>query len=73
MIGCYSHLQVLAIDTLQSELGRYWLINLYTIEVQYKKKWISSEQYNNNVGHWPSSNLPHRLVPDKGTYNEFRP
>lgn len=44
-----------------------------SIEVKYKKKWISSQQFKNNVGHWPSGSLPHRLVPDKGAYNEYRP
>lgn len=44
-----------------------------SIEVQYKKKWISSKQFKNKVGRWPSARLPHRLVPDKGAYNEFNP
>lgn len=44
-----------------------------SIEVKYKKKWISTKQFKNNVGHWPSGSLPHRLVPDNGAYNEFRP
>lgn len=44
-----------------------------SIEVKYKKKWISSQQFKNNLGHWPSGSLPHRLVPDKGAYNELRP
>lgn len=44
-----------------------------SIEVQHKKKWISSQHYKDQVGHWPSGSLPHRLVPDKGTFNEYRP
>lgn len=44
-----------------------------SIEVRHKKSWISSQQYKNNVGHWPSGNLPHRLVPDRGVYNEYNP
>lgn len=27
----------------------------------------------NNVGHWPSSTLPHRLTPDNGGYHECSP
>jgi len=44
-----------------------------SIEVKHKKKWISSKKYKDKVGHWPSGRLPHRLVPDKGAYNEFKP
>jgi len=44
-----------------------------SIEVQYKKKWISTQTYKNSAGHWPSGNLPHRLVPDQGVYNEYTP
>ncbi|VAW85553.1 hypothetical protein MNBD_GAMMA17-630 [hydrothermal vent metagenome] len=44
-----------------------------SIEVYHNKKWRSSQQYKNQVGHWPSGILPHRLVPDKGAYNEFLP
>ena len=43
------------------------------IEVKHKANWISSQQYKNKVGHWPSGNLSHRLVPDKGVYNEYTP
>ena len=43
------------------------------IEVHHNKRWISSQQYKNQVGHWPSGILPHRLVPDKGVYNEYLP
>ncbi len=51
----------------------YGARNGASIEVKYKKKWISSQHYKNQVGHWPSGSLPHRLVPDKGAYNEYRP
>lgn len=60
-------------------LAKYFNIKVYgaksgaSIEVKYKKKWISSKKYKNKVGHWPSGRLPHRLVPDKGTYYEFKP
>ncbi len=43
------------------------------IEVMYNKRWLSSQQYKDNVGHWPSGILPHRLVPDKGDYHEYLP
>ncbi|WP_444996429.1 hypothetical protein [Aliikangiella sp. IMCC44359] len=44
-----------------------------SIEVQFNKKWISSQQYKDKIGHWPSGSLPHRLVPDKGSYYEYLP
>ncbi len=44
-----------------------------SIEVKHNIKWISSQKYKDNIGHWPSGTLPHRLVPDKGTYNEYLP
>lgn len=44
-----------------------------SIEVYHNKTWKSSQQYKNQVGHWPSGILPHRLVPDKGAYNEYLP
>ena len=44
-----------------------------SIEVKHKNSWISSQQYKVNVGQWPSGSLPHRLVPDRGSYNEFSP
>lgn len=44
-----------------------------SIEVKHKKSWISSQQFKDNIGHWPSGTLPHRLVPDKGVYNEYLP
>lgn len=44
-----------------------------SIEVKYKNSWISSQSFKNSVGHWPSGNLPHRLVPDRGVYNEYLP
>lgn len=44
-----------------------------SIEVKFNRKWISSQQYKNTVGHWPSGILPHRLVPDKGPFYEYLP
>lgn len=44
-----------------------------SIEVRHSGAWISSQRYKDTVGHWPSGRLPHRLVPDRGTYNEFFP
>jgi hypothetical protein len=44
-----------------------------SIEVKYNRAWVSSQQYKNTVGHWPSGNLPHRLMPDTGPYHEFTP
>ncbi len=44
-----------------------------SIEVKHNKKWVSSQKYKKNVGHWPSGKLPHRLVPDKGAYIEYHP
>lgn len=43
------------------------------IEVKFKGKWISSQQFKKKIGHWPSGSLPHQLVPTKGTYHEFLP
>ncbi len=60
-------------------MAKYFSCKVYgansgaSIEVKHKKSWISSEQYKNNAGHWPSGTLPHRLVPDKGVYNEYLP
>lgn len=44
-----------------------------SIEVKHNNKWISSHQYKNEIGQWPSGRLPHRLVPDKGDYYEYHP
>ncbi len=44
-----------------------------SIEVKYKKTWISSKEFKTKVGHWPSGALPHRLTPDIGKYNEYLP
>lgn len=43
------------------------------IEVRHKRKWISTTKYKTTVGHWPSGILPHRLVPEKGGYREYKP
>jgi hypothetical protein len=34
---------------------------------------LGTKQYRQLVGHWPSGALPHRLVPDKGSYQAFSP
>jgi hypothetical protein len=44
-----------------------------SIEVNYHKKWISSKDYKDKIGKWPSGILPHRLVPDTGKYYEYLP
>jgi len=44
-----------------------------SIEVFHKKKWKSSQKYKNQIRHWPSGRLPHRLVPDIGGYDEYLP
>lgn len=44
-----------------------------SIEVKHNKSWVSTQQFKEKVGHWPSGSLPHRLVPDKGDYVEFLP
>ncbi len=60
-------------------LARFFNCKVYgaksgaNIEVKYNKKWISTQQYKMTIGHWPSGKLPHRLVPEKGTYNEYLP
>jgi hypothetical protein len=51
----------------------YGALSGASIEVKYNKKWISSKQYKSKIGHWPSGILPHRLVPDKGAYDEYLP
>ena len=65
--------------SIAKELAKFFNIKAYgaksgaSIEVKYNKKWVSSQQYKNKVGHRPSGSLPHRLVPDKGTYHEYLP
>lgn len=60
-------------------LAKYFNCKVYgaksgaNIEVKYNKRWISSQQFRKNIGHWPSSVLPHRLTPEKGAYYEFLP
>jgi hypothetical protein len=44
-----------------------------SIEVKHKQTWMSSRNYKAKIGHWPSGALPHRLVPDKGSYYEYLP
>ena len=51
----------------------YGALSGASIEVKHNKKWISSKKYKQIIGHWPSGRLPHRLIPDKGVYNEFKP
>lgn len=60
-------------------MAKYFNVTVYgaksgaSIEVYHKGAWVSSQSYKKNVGHWPSGRLPHRLVPDKGTYHAFNP
>jgi hypothetical protein len=44
-----------------------------SIQVFHNKKWVSSKTYKQIIGHWPSGTVPHRLIPDRGVYNEFLP
>lgn len=43
------------------------------VQIKYGGKWISSEAYKKDQGHWPSGTLPHHLRPTKGRYNEYKP
>ena len=43
------------------------------IEVHDGGRWMKTSQYRARRGHWPRPRLLHRLVPDIGTYREFRP
>jgi hypothetical protein len=43
------------------------------VEVLDKGKWITSDDYKNAHGRYPSSELPQRLQPDKGDYVPFSP
>ena len=44
-----------------------------SIEVRAKTGWLSSQAYKDAQGRWPSGSLPHRLVPDRGTYRAYNP
>jgi hypothetical protein len=61
--------------TLARYLGRtvYGAKSGASVQVKYKQNWVSTKQYRQLVGHWPSGALPHRLVPDKGSYQAFSP
>jgi hypothetical protein len=60
-------------------LAKFFNVKVYgaksgaSIEVKHNKKWISTKKYKQKVGHWPSGVLPHRLVPDRGSYVEYTP
>ena len=43
------------------------------IEVLHRSSWISSARYRSDIGRWPSGALQHRLMPDRGNYDEYRP
>ena len=43
------------------------------IEVKQNGKWISSDAYKKQVGHYPGPSKILRLQPTKGTYNDFSP
>ncbi len=43
------------------------------IEVLHRGAWVSSTRYRSQVGRWPSGALQHRLTPDRGHYDEYRP
>ena len=43
------------------------------VQVRRGGKWISSKTYHQQVGHWPSGRLPHRLVPEAGSFREYAP
>ncbi|MEO1043568.1 MAG: hypothetical protein AAFX52_14900 [Pseudomonadota bacterium] len=44
-----------------------------SIVVKHKRKWISTQAFKNKAGKWPSGMLPHRLVPDRGDFREYKP
>lgn len=43
------------------------------IEVRSGGSWMRSNEYRARYGHFPSGNLPHKLVPDQGTYQSCQP
>jgi hypothetical protein len=57
----------------------YFKVNVFgarsgsSIQVFSNKTWMSSKDFKQTVGHWPSGSLPHRLAPDKGGYHEYFP
>lgn len=44
-----------------------------SIEVRDTSGWLSTQRYKDAKGRWPSGSLPHRLVPDRGTYRAYNP
>ena len=44
-----------------------------SIEVRANTGWTSTQVYKDAQGRWPSGTLPHRLVPDRGTYRAYNP
>lgn len=43
------------------------------IEVVHRGAWISSDAYRAAVGEWPAGSLVHRLQPDRGNYDAYKP
>ena len=43
------------------------------IQVLHNRAWTSSQKYKDDKGRWPSGTLPHRLVPEVGVYDEYKP
>ena len=43
------------------------------VEVKEGGVWITSKEYKQKHGSWPSGTLEHRLHPDHGTYKEYTP
>ena len=44
-----------------------------SIQVRANTGWMSTQTYKDAQGRWPSGTLPHRLVPDRGTYRAYNP
>lgn len=44
-----------------------------SIEVRANTGWMSTQVYKDAAARWPSEALPHRLVPDRGTYRAYTP
>lgn len=44
-----------------------------SIQVRANTGWVSTQTYKDAAGSWPSGTLPHRLVPDRGTYRAYNP
>lgn len=65
--------------SIAQKFANYFKVRVYgarsgsSIHVQSGGSWISSQKYKDSMGSWPSGALPHRLVPDKGEYYEYKP